>query len=281
MMRSLPKIWYSFVFTLPYYALRGLALIAGQKREDVWKRLPFKDLKSLLILPDGNLLLCSWRDGPFWTWAIIEEIYYFRAYEMFFKPEKNFTIIDVGAHIGIYTLKAAKNVGKRGRVIAIEPENRNFELLVKNVKINRYKNVIPVKLALSNFEGKARLYIKSLTLSHSLQKDVEIHKECASARKIIDITEVTVMSMSNLMNELGILKIDLLKIDAEGAEFEVLKGSENLLAQHRISKIVVAAYHTSDEVKIIEEYLGKLGYKINIVEVSGRKYLYAMCPSVR
>jgi FkbM family methyltransferase len=49
-----------------------------------------------------------------------------------FKREKIFTIIDVGAHIGIYTLKAAKNVGKRGRVIAIEPENRNLELLVKN-----------------------------------------------------------------------------------------------------------------------------------------------------
>jgi hypothetical protein len=44
---------------------------------------------------------------------------------------------------------------------------------------------------------------------------------------------------------------------------------------------VVAAYHTSDEVKIIGEYLGKLDYKINVVEVSGRKYLYAMCPLVR
>jgi hypothetical protein len=83
------------------------------------------------------------------------------------------------------------------------------------------------------------------------------------------------------MNELGVFKIDLLKIDAEGVEFEVLKGSENLLAQHSVSKIVVAAYHIPDEVKIIEEYLGKLGYKINIIEVSGRKYLYAMCPSAR
>jgi len=235
-----------------------------------------------LILPDGNLLFCSWRDNPFWIWAIIEEIYYFQTYDRLFKPEKNFTIVDVGAHIGIYSLKAAKNVGKRGRVIAIEPENKNYELLVKNVKINRYKNVIPLKLALSDFEGKARLYVKSMTLSHSLQKNVEVQKECALAREIVDITQVTVTTLNNLMNELEVPNIDLLKIDVEGVEFEVLKGSDNLLAQYRISKIVSAAYHTSDEVQIIKDYLEKLGYKVNIVKVIRYgKFLYAMCPLVR
>jgi len=254
-------------------------LLCGRRREEIWNKLPLKNLKSPLLLPDGNLLYCPWRDGWFWTWAIVEEIYYFQTYDRLFEPKRNFTVIDVGAHIGIYTLRAAKKVGEKGRVIAVEPEDENYRVLMKNIKINRYKNVVPVKLALSDFEGTARFYVKSMTLSHSLRENVEIHNGCAPAREVVGITEVTVTSLTKLMDKLGVPKIDLLKIDAEGVEFEVLKGSNELLAQHRISKVVVAAYHTSDESRVIKEYLEKFGYEVNIIEVAGRKYLHAVCPS--
>lgn len=247
-------------------------LIAGQKREEVWNRLPFKDMKSLLILPDGNLLLCSWRDGCFWTWAIIEEIYHFKTYDRLFEPKEDFTVVDVGAHIGVYTLRVAKKLRRKGLLIAIEPNNENYQILVKNIKINGCKNVVPVNLALSNFERKAKFYLKSLSIQHSLQKKIDLET------RVLNVTEVTVTTLTKLLGKLRVETIDLLKVDVEGLEYEVLKGSEELLVKHRISRLTVAAYHTSEESWVMKEYLEKFGYKVKIVKVAGRKYLYALSP---
>lgn len=64
-----------------------------------------------------------------------------------FKKEikKGDTVLDLGAHIGYYTLLAAKLVGEKGKVFAFEPEPTNFALLKKNIKINNHQNVIPVQ----------------------------------------------------------------------------------------------------------------------------------------
>lgn len=250
-----------------------MLVLCGRRREEIWSKLPFKDLKSPLLLPDGNLLYCPWRDGWFLTWAIVEEIYYFRAYDRLFEQRKNFAVVDAGAHIGIYTLRAVKKVGKKGLVIAIEPEERNYESLVKNVRINRYKNVIPVKLALSDFEGKARFYVKSVTLSHSLLEKVEFHEN--EKVQNVGVAEVRVTILTKLMNKLGLTTVDLLKVDVEGVELEVLRGSEQLLAERLISRIVIAAYHTTDKARVLKEYLEKFGYKVSIIEVTGRKYVHA------
>lgn len=273
-LQCLAKVWNVVAFVVPYYTLRGLALVAGKNREKIWNRLPLKNMESLLILPDGNLLYCSWRDGCFWPFAIVEEIYRFQAYDRLFKPKENFTVVDLGAHIGIYALKAAKEVGKEGRVIAVEPEGRNYGLLVKNIRINKCKNVIPVKLAVSNFEGRARFYVKSLTVSHSLMRKLEIHDQ--GNVQVLDMTEVIVTTLSQLAKILKVAKIDLLKVDVEGVELEVLEGSDDLLSQHKISKIVIAAYHIPNRAITIKGYLEKLGYEVKIIELAGRKYVHAM-----
>ena len=74
--------------------------------------------------------------------------------------EKGDTVLDLGSHIGYYTLIAAELVGEKGKVFAFEPEPTNFVLLKKNIKINNYQNVIPVQKAVSNKNGKGRLYLK-------------------------------------------------------------------------------------------------------------------------
>lgn len=275
MSEILQTILNSITFRLPYYTLRGLMLLlCGGRREEIWNVFPFKNMRSLLLLPDGNLLYCPWRDGYYWAWAIIKEIHYDRVYEQFFKPKIGFTVVDVGAHIGIYTLRAAKEVGEKGWVIAIEPEERNYNSLAKNVRINKYKNVVPLKLAISNFEGKARLYVKSSTLSHSLSEHVELHQRANI--QIFDVVEVTVTTLTGLMKKLGVTRIDLLKVDTEGVELEVLMGSERLLSELMISNIVIASYHVTEEDKAIKNYLEKFGYKVRVIEIGGRKYVHAV-----
>jgi len=261
-------------FGLPYYFLQGLALVlCGRRRKEILSRLPFENLKSPLLLPDGNLLYCLWRD-VWWIWAIVDEIYYRRTYDRFFGVEKDSTVVDVGAHIGIYTLKAAKKVGAKGRVIAVEPSDENYQLLVRNIIINRYKNVVPIKLALSDFKGKAKFYLKDgYSTDHSLHEKIDRFER----QKIVGVREVAVTTLSKLLHKLHIESIELLKVDAEGAEPEVLRGSQELLARHRISKIVIAAYHTSEESGTIKGYLEKLGYKVNIIELGHKEFLYATC----
>jgi FkbM family methyltransferase len=64
----------------------------------------------------------------------------------------------VGAHIGIFTLKVARLVGKEGIVLAIGPNRENYSFLISSKNINNLENVIPVCTALSDYCGKVRLY---------------------------------------------------------------------------------------------------------------------------
>lgn len=142
--------------------------------------------------------------------------------------------------MGFYTLKAAKEVGNSGQVIAIEPEDKNYRLLTWNIRINKYENITPVKLALSDFEGKAPFFIKARSCSHSLIRKTWI-------TPIVDSTKVTVTTLDNLLQKLNIEKVDLLKINVEGAELAVLKGCKELLNNMGISKIVATPTRPSNK----------------------------------
>ena len=68
-------------------------------------------------------------------------------------------VIDIGAHIGWYSLLASRRVGKEGIVYAFEPEPISFNILVKNIKLNDITNIVPIKKALSDSSGIQLLYI--------------------------------------------------------------------------------------------------------------------------
>ena len=264
---------YAVTYWLLNFSLRTLLrCIFGEKRHiEIWHKLPLRRLKSLILLPDGNKLLYSWEHGREVTY-IMHEIYHQQVYDRFFTPQKAFTVVDVGAHCGIYTLKAAKKVGIEGLVIAIEPENENYKFLSRNISINRYSNVIPLKLALSSVEGKSKLYLRSFG-RHSL---------LTKSTKTVDVSVTTLVQV---LNRLGTNQIDLMKIDVEGAELEVLKGSEELLTSKKISRIVIAAYHTRIQSQELKEYLAGLHYKVNLLTLEktlmgDNKFLYAHCDFV-
>jgi len=93
-------------------------------------------LKVEIELPDGNKI----RFRPFAEGdaEVIKDVYEHRHYDAL-HIEKGMCVFDIGAHIGAFTLKAAKAVGSEGIVVAVEPESRNFALLKENVELNRYK----------------------------------------------------------------------------------------------------------------------------------------------
>ncbi|MBI2327840.1 FkbM family methyltransferase [Candidatus Curtissbacteria bacterium] len=137
-------------------------------------------------------------------------------------------VIDVGAHIGYYSLIFAKLVGSSGRVFAFEPDKNNFSLLVKNVRINNYKNVICERKAVADFYGRTRLY-----LSNSSQADHRVYKTWEN-RKFVFVQVITLDSY--FKNYRG--RIDFVKIDVQGAEMKVLKGMAVMLKKNKNIKIL-------------------------------------------
>ncbi|MBU3918414.1 FkbM family methyltransferase [Patescibacteria group bacterium] len=171
--------------------------------------------------------------------------------------KKGMTVVDIGAHIGTFTLSVAKKAGKQGKVITIEPELNNFTQLTRNLEINKIKNVIPVNLALSDFNGKGDFFVSKGSGCHSL-----LPRE---GENIINKIQVKIKTLDTLLEESNITRIDLLKIDAEEAELKILKGAEKTLLKNPQMKIVIAAYHSPNEAQEVVEYLKKLNFKPKII----------------
>jgi len=164
----------------------------------------------------------------------------------YLKPNYNDVVIDVGAHIGIYSIYASKYANK---VIAIEPEARNFDNLVKN--ISNINNIIPLKIALGDNNETKKLYIHS-TLDHSLIFPSD------------HFLEVPVRKLDDLIIDLKLDKVNLIKLNAEGYEEHILKGAENTLKRF-FPNLIIGVHHYEDESEKITDILVKLGYDSQVI----------------
>jgi len=133
------------------------------------------------------------------------------------------TVLDIGAHHGLYTLLTAKRVGRDGRVIAFEPSPRECRRLAKHVRVNHYKNVKVEECAVGDASGEAELFM------------VDGYRDWGNSLRPPAVPEptrkvrVTVRSVDEVLAERGIEHVDFIKLDAEGGELAVLRGAKRLL----------------------------------------------------
>lgn len=139
---------------------------------------------------------------------------------------------DIGAHIGYYALLGARLVGCRGRVVAFEPEPENASVLRRNVALNGYDHLVVMEKAVADRKGKTSLFRSTLEGSHSLY---DLPSSLA-AGEVIDVETVT---LDEVISSLGLQGVDLVKIDAEGAEAAVLKGMHGLLASVHPPNVII------------------------------------------
>jgi FkbM family methyltransferase len=134
--------------------------------------------------------------------------------------------LDIGANIGYFTLIASKIVGNEGKVYSFEPDTTNFSILNKNVELNNCKNVTLVKKAVSDKTGKSDFYLDKNDLGkHSIFN--------LDQGKRIEIE--TVKLDDYFRNYSG--KIDLIKMDIQGAEWLAIRGMKNMLEKNEKVKI--------------------------------------------
>jgi FkbM family methyltransferase len=131
--------------------------------------------------------------------------------------KKGMQVIDIGAHIGLFSVTASQLTGPEGKVICFEPTPGTYNTLTETLRLNKCTNVIPVQAAVSEKSGTTTFYISDIEAcnSNSLVKNKE--------EKEISAYEVKLVSIDDVITNYSI-KPSLIKIDAEGAELDVLKG---------------------------------------------------------
>lgn len=146
--------------------------------------------------------------------------------------------VDVGANIGYMTGVMAHRVGRNGRVVCFEPNPEIFEILVENINNWKPELGVPIdahRLALSNRAGQGMLGIPNeFKHNHGLAALIK------DGTSVENVFHVELSKLEALIKE----RIDLLKIDVEGHEYEVLQGAEQLLNSRNIRDIVFEEHNS-------------------------------------
>src|SRR5262249_52066747 len=148
-------------------------------------------------------------DEAFVTRAIEQREYNPPGYEI----QPGDTVVDVGANVGTFALLASRAAGPSGRVVACEPDPENFALLLRNLRDNGCANVIPAKVAVAGVAGKLTLHSGEQGGFHSLYAA----RLPGSPRSC----EVEALTLADVFDRFGVGRCDFLKVDCEGAEFEI------------------------------------------------------------
>ena len=135
------------------------------------------------------------------------------------------TVIDIGAHVGYYTLLMAQLVGENGKVYSFEPDPVNFQLLKKSVEINGFENVVLIQKAVSNITDKVKLFLGDDDSAINRIYDAKL----GDAKESIDVESVTIDEYFKENDEL----INFIKIDSEGSEVKIINGMKQFLSRNQ------------------------------------------------
>ncbi len=147
------------------------------------------------------------------------------------------TFIDLGANLGYFSVLGARLVGPRGCVIAVEPQSRLQELLMRNLQLNECYNARLVQAVVSAERGEATLHLTADTNSGGSSLYRPTRYRLATER-------VRSWTFEDLVDRVGADTVHLVKIDIEGAEYDVLMSSGALLRSGRL-RVLAVDFHES------------------------------------
>lgn len=213
-------------------------------------------LKPARLVVDGNRMLLDKDDSMRLSILGVYEPLMVKHFQERIKPDD--VVLDIGAHIGYYTLMAAKRVGKKGKVYAFEPNKDNLALLSKNIDLNGYKNIVLVDKAVAKSTKRARLFINPISSGmHSL---VDIDNN--STNSIM----VDTISLDDFFDR-NPPRISVIKMDIEGGEYLALEGMTYLLRKSEKLTLFIefspfALKKSKRSPRGFLNYLKRFGFKI-------------------
>jgi len=187
-----------------------------------------------------------------------------------FDPQPGDIVVDIGANLGRYTVIAEKKVRNEGSVISIEANPAIFNLLTKNIQLNELSNVIPLNYAVFSEKTKIKFFVNNDLRNNqygTINSDIDNFANKGLERHVY-VDANTVDSILS-ENSIKVQDVQWIKIDVEGAEFDVIKGSKELISNAKDLRIIVEIHNLSNGTtyhKEIRDFLESFGYKIDFEE---------------
>jgi FkbM family methyltransferase len=187
------------------------------------------------------------------------------ALDTVLQPDSVF--LDVGANNGYFTLFAAKRT-RNGRVLSFEPVSEHFANLNHNVELNKFKNVQLFNIGLS--DGTA----EELPIFSDVDDENDgLATVYPGGHRNTKIGTIKLSSLDRVAEEQKLDKVDVIKIDVEGAEFDVLKGGRSVLERWHPTILIELNQETSSNagysVKDVVDYLREFGYAFKRIGNNG------------
>jgi FkbM family methyltransferase len=187
------------------------------------------------------------------------------------------TFLDVGANQGEFSVFAAPRLSA-GRIISLEPVSFLFERLQRNVTANGFRNVTTLQRGLSDRDAVVGIYmVRSRFTDGSLNEGLPSTVRFVDAEN--EIEQIRVIPLDSLVADLNINRLDVMKVDVEGAEMRVLLGAAESI--YRFRPVILleindetcrsAGYRAEDLI----DYVEKMGYRIERIGKEG------VCTSLR
>ncbi len=206
----------------------------------VWKKPIFLSLKE-----GGGFYV-----KEFMTLYIYKEVFVDKCYDYPVLTVKDPVIMDIGGNTGLFTLRM-KQLYPDSTVYTFEPFASNFNQLSATIDASKLKDVSAFPFGIGGKTRKERLYIHKNNIGgHSIMQS-ETNSDA--------YTEIELVSIQEIFKKLKITKCHLLKMDCEGAEYEIIKNIDRELAAS-IEKIVFEPTPTAYNVDELTEHLEKIGF---------------------
>lgn len=261
------------IFTRPAYRIKGVGL--GRACEGVRRW-------ASRHAPEAPLLIRDFRGIAMFKCFLGEhmggQIFFRGSYsgdqltlmERLLREEGVF--VDAGANQGEFTIAAAKVV-PRGRVIAFEPVTEYRRRLAENVRINALGNVDIMPVALGEQTGALPIYDQQAAFSDGTRNE-GLPSLFPSEGRSRPVETVPIRRLDDVLMELGIDKVNVIKLDIEGAEWMALRGAAKTLACSRPVLILEVGQETCRaggyEPQALAEWLAGLGYRLEEVLEGGK-----------
>ena len=179
--------------------------------------------------------------------VLIQNFYTPKGFEIKSKD----TVIDIGAHIGTFSLFASRFAKS---IYAFEPLASNFDILKENIKINGFHNIEAYNVAVADQTGMRDLFVvQGNAAANSLYLETELK------------TKIKTISLDDIVNQNKILQIDYLKLDCEGAEYDILmKCSSDVLSKIKTIGMECHDIDKSRNLSSIKEFLERKGFRVEV-----------------
>jgi FkbM family methyltransferase len=238
-----------FLRRLVYYFRSIFTLLAGivnwPTLISTFIGLPMRKPFTIQLRPSGLRFRVR---GPMDIW-IIKETCLDRDYERLSRPiQAGWRVIDIGAGLGDFAIDAAQH---GAWVCAYEPFPESFDLLKQNLSLNKIEKVLPIAEAVSGRAGTLQLEMSGAAVQHKTTT--------AAEDKCISVPAIT---LDKALSRLNGFRCDLLKMDCEGAEYDILTNADEAGWQ-RIRQIVME-YHdgvTEHSHQDLIDFFEKRGFK--------------------